>query len=95
MAYNLRQLSRVYPQGKRVDSSNFDPQQMWNCGMQLVALNYQTNDKPMWLNHGFFQRNGRSGYVLKPPVMLAPGFHPYEYESYRAPPVKVRRADKS
>jgi phosphatidylinositol phospholipase C gamma-1 len=36
-AYNQRQISRVYPQGRRLDSSNFDPQQMWNCGIQLVS----------------------------------------------------------
>jgi hypothetical protein len=41
--YHFRQLSRVYPSGKRLDSSNFDPQPMWNAGIQLVALNYQSN----------------------------------------------------
>ena len=39
---NKRQLSRIYPNGKRVDSSNYDPQPLWNVGVQLVALNYQT-----------------------------------------------------
>ena len=41
--YHTRQLSRVYPNGKRIDSSNFDPQPLWNAGFQLVALNYQYN----------------------------------------------------
>ena len=40
--YNKRQLSRVYPKGTRVDSSNFMPQMFWNAGCQLVALNFQT-----------------------------------------------------
>lgn len=40
--YNKNQLSRVYPGGFRFDSSNFMPQLFWNCGCQLVALNYQT-----------------------------------------------------
>ena len=40
--YNFLQLSRIYPKGARVDSSNYDPTQMWNYGSQLVALNYQT-----------------------------------------------------
>ena len=40
--YNKRQLSRVYPRGTRVDSSNFMPQMFWNAGCQLVALNFQT-----------------------------------------------------
>ena len=39
--YHYRQLSRVYPSGRRVDSSNFDPQPMWNAGCQMVAMNYQ------------------------------------------------------
>ena len=80
--YCIRQFARVYPQGKRVDSSNYDPQMMWNCGVQLVALNYQTGDRPMWLNHGFFQRNGRCGYVLKPERLLKLDFNPYEYRSF-------------
>ena len=36
--YNKSFLSRVYPAGKRVDSSNYHPQEMWNCGCQLGEL---------------------------------------------------------
>jgi phosphatidylinositol phospholipase C beta len=43
--YNKRQLSRVYPKGTRVDSSNFTPQTFWNAGCQLVALNFQSLGK--------------------------------------------------
>ena len=42
VTYNRRQFSRVYPKGQRIDSSNYDPQPMWACGCQLLALNYQT-----------------------------------------------------
>ncbi|CAL8271241.1 unnamed protein product, partial [Arctogadus glacialis] len=42
LQYNRRQLSRVYPRGQRLDSSNYDPLAMWLCGSQLVALNFQT-----------------------------------------------------
>lgn len=42
LQYNRRQLSRVYPRGQRLDSSNYDPLSMWLCGSQLVALNFQT-----------------------------------------------------
>lgn len=42
LQYNRRQLSRVYPRGQRLDSSNYDPLPMWLCGSQLVALNFQT-----------------------------------------------------
>ncbi len=41
--YNVRQMSRVYPQGTRINSSNYMPQIYWNVGCQLVALNYQTS----------------------------------------------------
>lgn len=33
--HNARQLSRVYPSGMRTDSSNFNPQDMWNAGCQI------------------------------------------------------------
>lgn len=36
-----RQFMRVYPHGRRVDSSNYDPQPLWNVGIQMVALNFQ------------------------------------------------------
>ncbi|KAJ8308701.1 hypothetical protein KUTeg_013575 [Tegillarca granosa] len=67
--YNKRQLSRVYPRGTRVDSSNFLPQIFWNAGCQLVALNFQTLDLAMQLNLGIFEYNNRSGYILKPDFM--------------------------
>lgn len=64
--YNTRQLSRIYPDGMRANSSNFSPQEMWNAGCQLVALNFQTPDYKMHLNRGRFLENGDCGYVLKP-----------------------------
>ena len=33
--YNTRQLSRIYPAGGRVDSSNYNPQHAWNAGCQI------------------------------------------------------------
>ncbi|XP_065944462.1 1-phosphatidylinositol 4,5-bisphosphate phosphodiesterase beta-1 isoform X5 [Magallana gigas] len=67
--YNKRQLSRIYPRGKRVDSSNFLPQIFWNAGCQLVALNFQTLDLAMQLNLGIFEYNNHCGYILKPDFM--------------------------
>ncbi|XP_061090272.1 1-phosphatidylinositol 4,5-bisphosphate phosphodiesterase delta-4-like isoform X2 [Conger conger] len=64
--HNARQLTRIYPGGLRTDSSNFHPQDMWNAGCQLVALNFQTAGEEMDLNDGLFSQNGRCGYVLKP-----------------------------
>uniref|UniRef100_A0A3P8VK95 Phosphoinositide phospholipase C n=1 Tax=Cynoglossus semilaevis TaxID=244447 RepID=A0A3P8VK95_CYNSE len=70
--HNSRQLSRIYPSGQRLQSSNYDPQEMWNSGCQMVALNFQTPGEQMDLNQGRFLPNGRCGYVLKPDFMCSP-----------------------
>ncbi|VDP53929.1 unnamed protein product [Soboliphyme baturini] len=77
--YNKRQLSRIYPKGGRVDSSNFLPQIFWNAGVQMVALNFQTPDLAMQLNQGRFEYNGNCGYLLKPDFMRRPNrnFDPF------------------
>ncbi|XP_043245587.1 1-phosphatidylinositol 4,5-bisphosphate phosphodiesterase eta-2-like isoform X28 [Amphibalanus amphitrite] len=67
--YNKHQLSRIYPSGKRQDSSNLNPVAFWNTGCQIVALNYQTPGKPTSYNQGMFRRNGGCGYVLKPAML--------------------------
>ncbi|KRZ62736.1 1-phosphatidylinositol 4,5-bisphosphate phosphodiesterase beta-4 [Trichinella nativa] len=64
--YNKRQISRIYPKGGRVDSSNYLPQIFWNAGCQMVSLNFQTPDLAMQLNQGKFEYNGTCGYLLKP-----------------------------
>ncbi|KAM8920846.1 1-phosphatidylinositol 4,5-bisphosphate phosphodiesterase beta-2 [Pelodytes ibericus] len=63
--YNKRQMSRIYPKGTRMDSSNYMPQMFWNAGCQLVALNFQTMDVAMQHNMAIFEFNGSSGYILK------------------------------
>ncbi|XP_053469574.1 1-phosphatidylinositol 4,5-bisphosphate phosphodiesterase beta-1 isoform X1 [Ictalurus furcatus] len=73
--YNKLQLSRIYPKGTRVDSSNYMPQVFWNAGCQLVALNFQTIDLAMQLNLGMFEYNGKCGYRLKPEFMRRPDKH--------------------
>ncbi|KAM3874694.1 1-phosphatidylinositol 4,5-bisphosphate phosphodiesterase eta-1-like [Diretmus argenteus] len=77
LAFNQRQLSRIYPSAYRIDSSNFNPQFYWNVGCQLVALNYQTEGRMMQLNRAKFMVNGGSGYVLKPPPMCKGSFNPF------------------
>ncbi|BFZ05126.1 hypothetical protein BsWGS_08165 [Bradybaena similaris] len=67
--HNKKFLSRVYPNGMRVDSSNYNPQDLWNCGCQMVALNFQTAGLMMDLYHGWFQKNGGCGFILKPAIM--------------------------
>ncbi|XP_051998447.1 1-phosphatidylinositol 4,5-bisphosphate phosphodiesterase delta-4-like isoform X2 [Xyrauchen texanus] len=67
--HNTRQLTRIYPSGMRTDSSNYCPQDMWNIGCQIVALNFQTAGMEMDLNDGLFSQNGHCGYVLKPEIL--------------------------
>jgi phosphatidylinositol phospholipase C epsilon len=61
------QLVRVYPASMRIDSSNFNPVAVWGCGIQMVAMNYQTADANLTLHNAMFA--GSCGYVLKPAVM--------------------------
>eukprot|EP00051_Salpingoeca_urceolata_P014895 m.190176 g.190176 ORF g.190176 m.190176 type:complete len:1038 (+) comp18222_c0_seq8:376-3489(+) len=61
------QLLRVYPAGSRFQSTNFHPQEFWNAGAQIVAMNYQTLCPHMYLYLGRFADNGGCGYVLKQP----------------------------
>ncbi|XP_040207636.1 1-phosphatidylinositol 4,5-bisphosphate phosphodiesterase beta-4 isoform X1 [Rana temporaria] len=70
--YNKRQMSRIYPKGGRVDSSNYMPQIFWNAGCQMVSLNYQTPDLAMQLNQGKYEYNGSCGFLLKPDFMRRP-----------------------
>ena len=67
VVHNTQQLSRSYPKGTRVDSSNYDAAvALWNVGVHMVALNYQTPDLWMQLERAKFADNGGCGYVLKP-----------------------------
>jgi phosphatidylinositol phospholipase C delta len=65
--HNQRYMARVYPKGKRVDSSNFDPNIYWRRGVQMVAMNWQRHDQYMQMNQAMFAHpSDRAGYVLKP-----------------------------
>ncbi|XP_041454201.1 1-phosphatidylinositol 4,5-bisphosphate phosphodiesterase gamma-1-like isoform X1 [Lytechinus variegatus] len=76
--YNRKQVSRTYPKGQRIDSSNYDPIPIWFCGCQMVSLNYQTPDRHMQVNEGMFALNGRCGYVLKPECMFDKNFDSFD-----------------
>ncbi|CAD6946737.1 unnamed protein product [Tilletia laevis] len=73
--HNMTHLTRVWPSMKgmkalpRLQSANFSPHDMWAAGCQLVALNWQTPDLGMQINHAMFVRNGKCGYVLKPDAL--------------------------
>ena len=65
--HNMRYLMRVYPSGKRIDSSNFNPLASWRRGVQMAALNWQTYDVNQQVNEAMFASGpDRLGYVLKP-----------------------------
>lgn len=84
VAHNAKFLSRIYPAGRRVDSSNYDPMPSWLLGAQLVALNFQTAGTKMWLHQSFFSDNGDCGYRLKPHFMRSPqlGWKPGDDEEH-------------
>ncbi|XP_058116355.1 1-phosphatidylinositol 4,5-bisphosphate phosphodiesterase epsilon-1-like [Anopheles ziemanni] len=69
IAHTQSQLMRTYPAGLRIDSSNFNPVFFWSFGIQMVALNYQTEDIPMHINKAMFEENNSCGYVRKPDVL--------------------------
>jgi len=62
-------LVRTYPKGTRLSSTNYEPHRYWAAGAQLVSINWQTFDLGYMINHAMFQRNGKSGYVLKPDAL--------------------------
>ncbi|GAX20251.1 phosphatidylinositol phospholipase C, delta [Fistulifera solaris] len=68
--YNVSHMTRTYPAGARVDSSNYNPVLAWALGCQLVALNFQTADTALVLNDGLFAQQGNCGYILKPDSVL-------------------------
>ena len=79
--HNMRYLMRVYPDGTRVSSSNFDPLTYWRRGVQMAAMNCQTFDLGMQLNRAMFEGGkDSSGYVLKPPELRDIQVLPYNYD---------------
>ncbi|NXC66527.1 PLCZ1 phosphodiesterase, partial [Anhinga anhinga] len=66
VSHTSRFITRIYPKGTRTNSSNYNPQEFWNVGCQMVALNFQTPGVQMELQNGKFLDNGGCGYILKP-----------------------------
>jgi len=79
VAGNIVRLSRIYPKGQRIDSSNYSPFSSWCKGCQMIALNWQTKDGPPFsLYEGLFSSNGGGGYVVKPPFLLGEEKSPHQ-----------------
>lgn len=76
IAKTAKDIVRIYPAGYRVDSSNYDPQDAWEVGCQVVAINFQGSvmwhKSTLWINAGKFRGNGGCGFVPKP-AHLFPG----------------------
>lgn len=99
--YNKMQLSRIYPKGTRVDSSNYNPQLFWNAGCQLVALNFQTIGKfhiPLTFAAGEFAHVVIKLCCRHPAdLSMQLNLGMYEYNGkcgYRLKPEFMRRPDK-
>eukprot|EP00742_Colponemidia_sp_Colp-10_P007340 GILJ01007899.1.p1 GENE.GILJ01007899.1~~GILJ01007899.1.p1 ORF type:complete len:946 (+),score=206.27 GILJ01007899.1:50-2887(+) len=88
--FHKKHISRIYPLGLRVDSSNYDPCPSWALGAQLVALNYQTSDLGMMFNEGKFLENGgpKGGYVLKPAVTRV---DMYSFDPFNGPLLSTKK----
>uniref|UniRef100_A0A8C5RE14 Phosphoinositide phospholipase C n=1 Tax=Laticauda laticaudata TaxID=8630 RepID=A0A8C5RE14_LATLA len=111
VSHTIRFLTRIYPKGTRTDSSNYDPQEFWNVGSQLVALNFQTPGVQMDLLIGKFLDNGGSGYLLKPeflrrrdsafdPFNVADRYNPITLtikiiSGYQLPPSNLSKSNKA
>lgn len=70
IAFTESQLMRSYPAGMRIDSSNFNPITFWAFGLQMAAINYQTDDIGNAINAALFEQNGSIGLIRKPAVMI-------------------------
>ncbi|XP_023013479.2 small wing phospholipase C gamma 1 [Leptinotarsa decemlineata] len=77
LKYHQVQFSRVYP-NFTWNSLNFNPINLWNCGSQMLALNFQTGGRSMQLNQAKFRDNGNCGYLLKPEFMNRDDFDPFD-----------------
>lgn len=62
--HNVDHFTRVYPDKKRVRSTNFDPIPYWKRGVQMVALNWQADGLNSQINEAMFA--GSLGYLKKP-----------------------------
>jgi len=75
VVYNKNHLTRTYPGGLRIGSTNYNPVSAWSMGCQIVALNFQSPGDPLFINDGFFRQNGNCGYVMKEKEVLDGTFH--------------------
>ncbi|KJH50468.1 Phosphatidylinositol-specific phospholipase C, X domain protein [Dictyocaulus viviparus] len=73
--HTSKRLVRVFPANTRITSDNFLPNLHWMMGIQIVALNFQTNSPELLVNHAMFDQTGRCGYVKKPKCLCDPSLN--------------------
>ncbi|XP_037494684.1 phosphoinositide phospholipase C 5 isoform X1 [Jatropha curcas] len=86
--FTQKNILRIYPNGIRIDSSNYKPMNGWLHGAQMVALNMQGYGKSLWLMHGMFRSNGGCGYVKKPDFLMTMGPENQVFDPKAKLPVK-------
>ncbi|KAK3927709.1 Inactive phospholipase C-like protein 1, partial [Frankliniella fusca] len=69
IAHCRNSLTRVFPNHERTGAANFNPQDAWNAGCQIVAVNLQTPGQHMDVYEGRFRTNGGTGLAPKPAIM--------------------------
>lgn len=69
--HNVHKLSRIYPSGLRIDSTNYNPQPLWNAGCQLVSLNFQVRRRTV--------AGGQPRHA--PPAHLLPACFPHLHQT--------------
>ena len=66
--YNARQMSRTYPAGTRIDSSNYDPFPMWTAGCQVVLMAFIQLDIALYslfcAQHNIFKNSERLTLIV-------------------------------
>ncbi|PIO63611.1 Phosphatidylinositol-specific phospholipase C, Y domain protein, partial [Teladorsagia circumcincta] len=82
--HTSKRLVRVFPANMRITSDNFLPNIHWMMGVQMVALNFQTNCSEMLMNHAMFEQTANCGYVKKPDCLCDPSLD-FDFYSSRVP----------
>ncbi|PIO62256.1 Phosphatidylinositol-specific phospholipase C, Y domain protein, partial [Teladorsagia circumcincta] len=82
--HTSKRLVRVFPANMRITSDNFLPNIHWMMGVQMVALNFQTNCSEMLMNHAMFEQAANCGYVKKPDCLCDPSLD-FDFYSSRVP----------
>ena len=63
---------RIYPDGTKISSRNYNPIRLWEAGCQMACLNLQTPDEAVLINLVKFMENGgrKCGYLKKPDYLI-------------------------